>query len=458
MRLSSPWHPRLSDAPGLIFERLCSALAEDILNGTLLAGARLPAHRDLAYRLDVAIGTVTKAYGLLERRGLVHSVSGRGTFVAGTIARPRTLIDLSVNIPPVALSDRLLAATLVTMSKRLNAVSFGAYMPAIGSVAHRAALARWLSCGSNRVSSDTLLICNGAQHALALAFATACSPGATVLTEAVTYPGAINLAGHAGYQLVGLSLDDQGLCPKALYAALKRGNSGNVRQILYVTPTLHNPTARTMSLTRRKEIVALCRRFDALIIEDDVYAHVAREPQTALFSLAPERTLFVSGLSKTLTPGLRIGALVPPRDLFERAVAALQASCSMASPLSCLMMEQWLVDGTAKAVARAISLDASARSSLACELLDIPSSSVSGYHVWLPCLESEAVSLHQAAAVDGVLLTAPTTTVVDRASAQSGIRICLGALRVEDLTEGLQRLRTIIPDHANSSVTRIPAA
>jgi DNA-binding transcriptional MocR family regulator len=54
-------------------------------------------------------------------------------------------------------------------------------------------------------------------------------------------------------------------------------------------------------------------------------------------------------------------------------------------------------------------------------------------------------------------LTAPTTTVVDRASAQSGIRICLGAVSVEDLTEGLQRLRTIIRDHANSSVTRIPA-
>jgi DNA-binding transcriptional MocR family regulator len=452
MRLSSPWQPRLSAEPGLVFERLSAALADDILDGKLAAGARLPAHRDLAYRLDIAIGTVTKAYGLLERRGLVHSVNGRGTFVAGAIARPRTLIDLSLNVPPVALGDRLLAATLVAMSKQLSALSFGTYMPAVGTVEHRAALAHWLSRGGPRISGDRLLLCNGAQHALALSFAIVCEPGATILTEAVTYPGAIGLAAHAGYRLVGLALDDQGVCPKALHAALSRGQSKSGRQVLYVTPTLQNPTARTMSISRRKEIVALCRRFNAVIVEDDVYGCLAQERQTSLLSLAPERTLFVSGLSKALTPGLRIGALVVPPDLYERATAALQASCTMASPLSCLMMHHWLIDGTAEAVARAVSLDASTRSRLACQVLEIPQPTANGYHLWMPFPFTKALAVQQAAASDGVLLTEPAITMVDDIATDSGVRICLGGPTIEALTEGLGRVRAILQE--NGSDTR----
>lgn len=76
MRLISPWTPRLANGTASPSSRLVAALAEDILEGQVDTGDRLPAHRDLADRLDISVGTVTKAYNVLERRGLVRSVKG----------------------------------------------------------------------------------------------------------------------------------------------------------------------------------------------------------------------------------------------------------------------------------------------------------------------------------------------------------------------------------------------
>src|SRR5437868_11714775 len=113
MRLQSPWKPWLSQTDAPPSERLAAALADDILEERLESGVRLPAHRDLAYRLCIGLGTVTKAFTILERRGLVQSVKGRGTFVALMSRRLGPTIDLSINTPPNILSEKLLAKTLV---------------------------------------------------------------------------------------------------------------------------------------------------------------------------------------------------------------------------------------------------------------------------------------------------------------------------------------------------------
>lgn len=355
MRLASPWKPRLSDAEGLPFERLVSALAEDIAKGDVPSGARLPPHRELAYQLGIGLGTVTKAYSVLERRGLVHSVRGRGMFVSGLPARPKSIIDLSINTPPQMLSDRLLAASLTKLAKRLDAGTFCSYAPAAGSYQHRTEMARWLGDQRLETSADRVLLCNGAQHALAVAYALVRRSGGTILTEAITYPGAIMLAKHNGLGLIGIDMDEQGLKPEALERVLRLQPASAPPPVLYVTPTMQNPTAATMGLSRRQEIVALCRDFDVTIIEDDVYSIFAPDEHLPLATLAPERTLYISSLSKSLSPGLRIGALSVPECLAERALSHLQTTALMVSPIACMVMEEWLTNGTAASVAASIS-------------------------------------------------------------------------------------------------------
>src|SRR5437868_1308673 len=104
MRLASPWTPHLMPIAAPPSERLVAALAHDILEGKLESGDRLPPHRDLADTLAIGVGTVTKAFAMLERRGLVRSVKGRGTFVALVQTRKGVQIDLSRNAPPAVMT------------------------------------------------------------------------------------------------------------------------------------------------------------------------------------------------------------------------------------------------------------------------------------------------------------------------------------------------------------------
>lgn len=451
MLLASPWKPRLADGRGSASERLVEALARDIVDGSLPSGARLPAHRPLAWQLAIGIGTVTKAYAQLERRGLVRSIRGRGMFVAGLSQATSRMVDLSINVPPQQLSDRLLAASLSELARRLDADSFGAYAAPAGRAEHRAQLARWLAPTGIAATPERLLICHGAQHALAIAFAITCGPDTELLIEALSYPGAIALARRRGLRLSGLAIDEEGLVPQALDRALHEAKTAGRRAVLYVTPTLHNPTTATMSEARRQDIAKLCRAYDAVIVEDDIHAALAEPGTIAIASLAPERTLHVSGLSKVLSPGLRIGSLVVPEAWLEPALAELAATCTMASLLSCLIMERWLSEDTAASVARSIREEAGRRVATARALLPsgIAMSSGNGFHVWLPMAPERAKALPARAAASGILLPAPEIFLADAQAPAGGMRLSLGGPKLDRLQDALASLRTLLLDGSN---------
>ena len=442
MRHASPWAPRLADVDGPLHERLAAALAEDVAEGRVEVGARLPAHRDLAWRLGIGIGTVTRAYGVLERRGLVASERGRGMFVTGGEATPRARVDLSVNAPPQVFADRLVAATFASLARDLSAEAFARYRPAIGDLGHRRTLARWLADHRFAAPVERLMLTNGAQHALAVAFAVAAREGRRLVTEAVTYPGALTLARHAGMEPFAVALDAEGLRPDALETMLTGPTLARRKAAVYITPTLHNPTTATMGEGRRREIVAIARAHDALIVEDDVYSLFTPPDLPTLTELAPERTFYVGGLSKSLNPGLRIGLLIAPPRLVDAAAGGLAATSSMASPIAAVVMERWVLDGTAASIAASIRLEAAARSALARALLPqaVVPASHPGFHVWLPMPLVAAERLARRAERAGVGVTPPSAVMVDPDADPAGLRLCLGAPSRSDLERALKTL------------------
>lgn len=443
MRVTSPWTPRLIEGTGSPSGRLVAALAEDILESRLATGDRLPAHRDLADKLGIGIGTVTKAYGILERRGLVRSVKGSGTFVALVQTRRGPLIDLSRNAPPAVMTERLLTRTLNAVAKRVDSGLFNDYPPLGGHDEHRRLLAHWFAGVGMQVDPRRLVLTSGAHHAVSVALSVTCGLHGTLFTEAQTYPGVIALARHQGVPLVGVSMDGEGILPEALDRAL--ATRGNGPAALYVTPTMQNPTTATMSRTRREDIVSICRAHDISIIEDDVYSLAADVALPPLAMLAPERTFYANSLSKTLNPTLRIGGLVAPSSMYEAALTALQATAVMVSPLSCAFMEQWLMDGTAEAVGQAIQVESGRRSALGRQMLGglIREPGHRGYHVWMPMPRQQALRLEHAAKALGVLVTPVVSTVADPTSEQGGVRLCLGAPSMSDLNTALGALAQI---------------
>ena len=436
------WKPVLEDTPRPLVDRLLAALERDIRSGVLPPGLRLPPQRELAWFLKLSLGTVTKAYAEAERRGLTQATVGRGTFVAAPAPdaafrfSPRGQpngVNLAQNVRPVLSGGAALTRALDKLRKK-DLSRLLVYSPSAGEDDHRRAMADWLA-RTTPLQPDwrNLAVTAGGQQAVALALGSLASSGDAILTEAGTYYGLRTLAEHAGYRLKGIQLDEEGLVPDAL----DRAAASTGARVLYVTPTLHNPTGRTMGPQRRAEIVRVARARDLWIVEDDVYALYAGEKAvTPIAALAPERTLYVSSLSKSLSAGLRVGILLTPgAEPLERVLRALRATAYSAPALGPAIGAQWIEDGTADALADEVRAEMRRRVRLALELFgpaaEAPSFAAS-LHVWLPMPELDAERAAAHALRAGVEVTPPSAPIVDW-HGLSGLRVCLGG--VEDAAD-----------------------
>lgn len=442
--LAQAWTPVIPDGAAPLYERLLSVLRADIAGGVLAAGSRLPPQRDLAYRLGVGLGTVTRAYVEAEKAGLVSAHVGRGSFVntpaVHRLAEREGPINMAQNISPSAPAASRLSEALARLRKRHDLLEHLAYAPAAGHEVQRRAGAAWLSRTSSYRDVDwrRVICCAGAQQGLALALGTVMRPGQTLLTEAVAYHGLKALALHNGWKIRGLPMDAEGLRPDALEAAIAATGA----RALAVLPTLQNPTGRIMGRARREAIAAIARKHDLIIVEDDIYGAYARDAAAPFALLAPERTFHVSGVSKTLAPGLRAGFLVtPPGEAFERVLDAVRVIAYAPPAFGGLVATQWIEDGTADAILAETLEEGAVRLSLARDLLgaalEAPQSPTAP-HVWLPMGELDAERLAGRALRGGVEVTPPDAPIVE-AGFESGVRICLGAAESREvLRRGLE--------------------
>jgi DNA-binding transcriptional MocR family regulator len=455
LREESPWPPRLAAGSGPASERLVAALAEDIIDGRLPAGTRLPAHRALASMLGISTGTVTKAYATLGRRGLVRGSPGRGMFVAYRGREVADAINLALNAPPPLLGDDALSAALSAVSRHADATGLADYGPPGGRLEHRQVLSAWITTTGLDLPPDDLVLCNGAQHAIAASLLALTSGGepVTMFTEEFTFPGALRYAELAGHEVRPVATDAEGMHPAALDRALasrdldgRDGRAAAGRPVIYVTPTLHNPTTATMTGRRRREIVRVARRHDAVIVEDDVYALGRDRAAPPLVSLAPERVYYVTSASKALSPAIRVGALRPPAASRDRAIAAVRALAQPVSPVQCEMLAELTRTGIAAEVRSAIRREGSRRSGLAREILgpELRTADSGCYHAFLPLPRPIAEAVVLAAASAGVELTSPRSLMADPASPRSGIRFCLGGPSWSDLPRGLALVRDLL--------------
>lgn len=458
------WQPVLEAGPAPFYERLVQAIARDIRHGMLAAGERLPPQRDLAFRLGVSVGSVTRAYAEAERRGLLMAHVGRGSFVRGTNAPMQDvptverangggkpgIIDLRCNTPPPVPLRHELDQALVQLMARGALDPALHYIQGAGLLEVRQAAAGWIGRRYGlQVAAENLIQCNGGQHGIALAFSSLCGPGDTILCESTTFYGARMAADHLGLRLHGLEMDDEGIRPDVLDRAAAETGS----RLLFTLPTLHNPTTRSMSARRREEIARIARARDMLILEDDAYyAYSLRPPQIATF--APERTLYLVSLSKGICPGLRLAFLALPHGLpRDRLIRGVRAFGYCPPALGALVFTQWVNDGRIDAIADAIQEEALARwimtGNVLGDLIAAPGAARSPHaYLPMPALEAERVTARLLRA--GVEVTPPEASAVSR-EADTGLRLCLGAPGSRsELDTALQTIAGVIAGHGRA--------
>lgn len=449
---ATSWLTGLHAGGGARYLQIAERIEHAIADGTLVPGDRLPPQRRIAALLGVDLTTVTRALSEARRRHLIEARGALGTFVAAPRVELAQRVDFSMNVPPPPDGvdfDDLLRRGVSQVLLRADASLLMTYQLGGGSHSDRAAGVMWLAPMLGPIEPARLMVCPGAQAALAALILSLTQPGDAIVTEPLAYPGIRLAAEQLGRRVIAVDVDADGMRPDALAEACQTHDA----RLVYLNPTTQNPTTWTMPESRRHEIVATAARHGVLIVEDDPYWLLTPDAPPPLARLAPDRVCYISTMSKCLSPGLRTAFVVRPASVAEDAIlGALRAFALMSAPLTTAVTTQWIHDGAAETLLGGIRREADARQAIARQLLSsVGQAPPSGIHLWytLPSYWTSQALANAARAEE--LRVTPSEAFEVGPHRVNAIRISLGGATDRLLlASGLRRLADLLARRPDS--------
>lgn len=438
------------------YKTLVDAFAAQIRSGTLSPGTRLPTHRELAAREGLALVTASRVYAELEAMGLVSGESGRGTFVRETAlpqgrgidqqAVATGVLDLSFNYPSLPGQTELLRGALRQLAIAGDLEALLRYQPHAGRSHERACVARYLACRGLTVDAQQLLMVSGAQHGLAITAMALFRPGDVIAVDALTYPGFKVVADAHHLELLSIPLTDKAPDLDALETLCGKRRV----KAVYTMPTLHNPMGWVMDLAWREHLVGIAQRHDLVLIEDAAYAFLVENPPPPLATLAPERTVYVSGFSKNIAAGLRVGLVVAPLPWIGRLERAIRATTWNTPGIMTAMVCNWIEEGTVIELEAQKRQDAFSRQAIAREVLaGLPYiSHPFSYFLWLPLPQEVRADQVTLALLRSNVAVSTAEPFVTAGAAPHAIRLALGSVEWLMLEGALKEVRRVINQYA----------
>ncbi|HCI4637703.1 TPA: PLP-dependent aminotransferase family protein [Klebsiella quasipneumoniae subsp. quasipneumoniae] len=434
------------------YKAVVDRYAQAIRSGQLPAGSRLPTHRTLAAEERLSLATATRVYRELEEMGLVSGETGRGTFVRDLSLPPghgvdqqvvaADVVDLNFNYPSLPAQGDALREALRQLAMAGDIDSHLRYQPHAGRLAEREIIARHLTCRHFAPDAENVLIVNGAQHGLAVTVMGLLRPGDVVAVDALTYSGFKVLAALYHLELAAIPCRAEGPDLQALHTLCQQRR---VRAV-YTMPTLHNPLGWVLNAGQRQALADLAHQHDLLIIEDAAYARLVSRPPPPVVSYAPERTVYVTGFSKNIATGLRVGVVISPpryRPEIERAIRATTWNTpTLISSLICA----WIEDGTVARFETQKRQDARQRQQVAREVLcGLPVvSHPDSYFVWLPLGEESRADRLANALMERRISVSTAEPFCVSATIPQALRIALGSVPFDSLRPALLNVRDAV--------------
>ena len=434
------------------YKAVVDRYAQAIRSGQLPAGTRLPTHRTLAAGERISLATATRVYRELEEMGLVSGETGRGTFVRDLSLPPghgvdqqvvaADVVDLNFNYPSLPEQGDALREALRQLAMAGDIDSHLRYQPHAGRLAERDIIARHLTCQHFAPDAENVLIVNGAQHGLAVTVMGLLRPGDVVAVDALTYSGFKVLAALYHLELAAIPCRPEGPDLQALQTLCQQRR---VRAV-YTMPTLHNPLGWVLNTGQRQALADLARQHDLLIIEDAAYARLVSHPPPPVVSYAPERTVYVTGFSKNIATGLRVGVVISPpryRPEIERAIRATTWNTpTLISSLICA----WIEDGTVARFEMQKRQDARQRQQVAREVLcGLPVvSHPDSYFVWLPLGEESRADRLANALMERRISVSTAEPFCVSTTIPQALRIALGSVPFDSLRPALLSVRDAV--------------
>ncbi len=441
------------DSETPIYRQLYESLKDQIIQGDLSAGERLPTNRDLVGSLGLSRDTIISAFDLLEAEGLIRRAGRRGTFVdapADAVPVQPPLISFSASRPPEDLFP------LEQIRQTCKEVLESAEAPSIlqlGSAGGYGPLRKFILDESKKQGAvtrdDDILITSGCQQALDLIQRVLAPKGETVLIEDPVYPGVRNVFQRGGARVIGIPMGENGIDVDAVGLALEKEGA----TLLVVTPNFQNPTGMTIPEDERHRLVNMAREAGTLIIENDLYGAL-RYSGSALAPLKQvdkwRGTIRLGSFSKIAFPGLRVGWAIGPKPLIARLTEAKEACDLHSDQLSQAVLLRFAESGRLAEHERKAIEFGRARLTACLETLDreLPDGSTftrpeGGMNVWVTLPERlDAADLAVRAAPEGVTYLPGKYFEVSRPY-PSSLRLSFAGLPVGKIERGLNILGRI---------------
>lgn len=355
-----------------VYTHVYNQLRYKILSGELPIGSLLPPERKLAVQLGVSRNTIVRAFSELEAEGLIAGKMGSGRYVEALPPTPSlTRVDWksqstrSLLHPSPSHMEEILSITdkyphtinfahgdggkytlvqsrlteyVEAAAKRSSSYFFTSVQ---GLPELRERLVEWM--GIPQISSpDQICVTSGSQEGLYLITTLLARQGDCIVTEMPTYFGSLQLFQSLGMQIIPVPLDQDGMRVDLLEGILARSRP----RFIYTVPTFHNPTGRTLTLARRRQLLAISEKYGIPIVEDDAYRHLhlEHEPPPSLKQLDQwGNVIYLNTFSKILFPGLRIGWIAGSSPIIQYITRLRELTIST-STLSQFALAEYMRD------------------------------------------------------------------------------------------------------------------
>ena len=429
------------DAPSA--RGLAHAVSRAVRDGALAPGAKLPPIRALAIQLGLSPTTVSAGWALLARSGAIHTDGRRGTTVAGLQdpapgryrrALQRQLdfaLDLSTGTPDPALLPSLGRA----LSELTTAGIPGSYLddPVLPELLD-VLMAQW------PYHPAELMVVDGAMDGLDLVCRSLLRFGDRVVVEHPCFPPLLDLLESIGVDAVGVPVDDAGLCPEQLTAALRSSVAA-----VFLQPRAQNPTGASMSEQRARDLAPILAHDGLPVVEDDSAGAVAASAPISLGQWIPDQVIHIRSFSKSHGPDLRLAAMSGPSEMLREVIHRRQMGQGWSSRLLQRLLLSLLTDADAIAEVDHAREEYTRRRGALVRALNARGVEVTGgdgLNLWVPVHDESAAIVRLASQGVGVTPGTP----FDILSGGGGhVRVTVGLV-----ADGYEELAQILAAAANT--------
>ena len=449
------WKPDKSALKRPYYSSIASLLERDIVHGFLAPGTKLPPQRELADFLDLNFTTITRAYKLCEKRGLIYAITGSGTFVAPNAARSITisknnsdnLIELGF-VASFEQTNDIVAEIIPKVTEKRYLEQLLNYNDPTGIPHQKAAALNWMLDFGVAAEQENVAIVSGAQNALAVALAALFEPGNRIATDLYTYSNFIELAKILHIQLVPIVGDEHGMLPDELD---KQCSQINIHGI-FLMPSCCNPTTVMIPEFRKKELADIIRKHRLILIEDDMHAYltagILASYEGPMYRLIPEQTVYICGTSKSICSGLRVAYMVFGEALRERILRAIFNINVKTSSLDAEIITELILSGKAREIVKQKEQLAQTTNAIYSKIF--PANGNTGhplsFYRWLPIpSDVHEEKLEKELEMRGIRVFHSNRFVSGQTTPENYLRIALSSTNtVEELETGLNRLKQFV--------------